>query len=479
VWLATLAMPAAATLELIVQDAASGKEMPARIHLRDAEGKVVRAPGLPFWRDHFVMPGRARVELPAGPCTIEIERGPEWSVFHTNLTLSTAGQTNSFALRRLFDLRREGWYAGETHVHRPPHEMELLMQAEDLDVAHSITWWNTMATWKPRPDPSPWRDFDGGRVFHDASGEDERDGGALLFLDASRPLPITSGTKHFPSSLTFAKQGRANGIQWIDAEKPFWWDFPMWIAHGVIDTVGLAHNHMHRGGVLNNEAWGRPRPPGPYPGPQGNARWTQDIYYHVLNAGIRLPPSAGSASGVLPNPVGYNRAFVHLEEPFTWKRWADGLKAGRSFVGNGPLLRVKANGQWPGHVFRFTGPSKIRLEGRLDSRDPIAALELIQRGKSTRITLPSEFEAEESGWFLIRAIADVPHTFRFASTAPFYVEVAGKPMRPHADSVDFFRLWCRERIDYLEKVPDLDPVRRQEVLTPWKQALEFWSRRQP
>ena len=28
------------------------------------------------------------------------------------------------------------------------------------------------------------------------------------------------------------------------------------------------------------------------------------IYYHLLNCGLRVPPSAGSASGVLPNPVG-------------------------------------------------------------------------------------------------------------------------------------------------------------------------------
>ena len=29
-----------------------------------------------------------------------------------------------------------------------------------------------------------------------------------------------------------------------------------------------------------------------------------------------------------------------------------GLKMGRVFVGNGPLLRVRANGELPGHTFR-------------------------------------------------------------------------------------------------------------------------------
>ena len=46
----------------------------------------------------------------------------------------------------------------------------------------------------------------------------------------------------------------------------------------------------------------------------GVGYWVQEIYYHLLNCGLRVAPSAGSASGVLPNPVGYNRVYVHLPE---------------------------------------------------------------------------------------------------------------------------------------------------------------------
>jgi hypothetical protein len=65
-----------------------------------------------------------------------------------------------------------------------------------------------------------------------------------------------------------------------------------------------------RSGVMTNEAWGRPRERRRLPDPQGNGHWTQEIYYHILNCGLRLLPSAGSASGVLPNPVGYDRVYV-------------------------------------------------------------------------------------------------------------------------------------------------------------------------
>jgi hypothetical protein len=58
----------------------------------------------------------------------------------------------------------------------------------------------------------------------------------------------------------------------------------------------------------------------------------------VLNCGLRIPPSAGSGSGVLPNPVGYNRVYVHLDEQLTYDGWWQGFKQGRSLVTNGPLL---------------------------------------------------------------------------------------------------------------------------------------------
>src|SRR5262249_705740 len=79
-----------------------------------------------------------------------------------------------------------------------------------------------------------------------------------------------------------------------------------------IDSIGLANNHMCRDRMYEDEAWGKPRIAERLPAPLGNGYWSQEIYYHVLNCGLRIPPSAGSASGVLPNPVGYDRVYVHV-----------------------------------------------------------------------------------------------------------------------------------------------------------------------
>jgi hypothetical protein len=463
-------------VHLTVMDASTRQPMPARVHLRDAAGNPQRAGALPFWHDHFVCEGQVTLDLAAGNYSFEVERGPEFSQakgsFHV-VGNETARITAT--LKRMANLAAEGWWSGETHVHRPTQSAELLMRAEDLHVAQFITWWNRTNPWTnaplPRQLPVP---FDGNRFYHHLSGEDERDGGALLYMDLSPPLEITAGARHHPSSLTYAKQARERGAGWIDAEKPFWWDFPLWVAHGVADTVGIANNHLHRGGVMDSEAWGRPRDRAAYSGPQGNGRYTQAIYYHALNCGLRLPPSAGSASGVLPNPVGYNRAYVHVEGDFSYEQWRESLKAGRSFVSNGPLLRCRADGQLPGHVFKSEQPFEVRIEGRLDSRDPIDTVELVCNGSTERIRLPHRFTMHESGWFLVRAVADLTNTFRFASTAPWYVEIAGRPMKPRADSVQFFLDWSRERMAKLDALIEVNASQKAELLQPWREAESFW-----
>lgn len=150
------------------------------------------------------------------------------------------------------------------------------------------------------------------------------------------------------------------------------------------------------------------------------------------------------------------------------------MREGRVFVSNGPLLRLWANKELPGHVFKSARPQQIRLEGKLDSRDPIASVELVRNGRVQKIKLPYKFTADESGWFLVRAIADVTNTFRFASTGPFYVEIGSRRMPVQRESAQFFLDWVRERAKNIEAaVPD--PEQRAEALEPVKAAEKFWE----
>ncbi len=474
----------AATLEFTVNDAA-GRRLPCRIHVYDKDDQPQRPKELPFWNDHFVCPGKASLELPAGTYRFEIERGPQYERQIGLAELTNGGvQQIQRKLKRIADLAAEGWYSGDLHVHRPIEQMELLMGAEDLRVAPTITWWNENNLWAGRPLPeNPLRQFDGNRFCDVMAGEDEREGGALMFFGLRRPMEITGSTREYPSPMKFIEQARkAEGV-WIDIEKPFWWDVPLWLADGRIDSIGLANNHMCRSTMFPNEAWGRPRDEKRLPPPLGNGYWTQELYYHMLNSGLRVVPSAGSASGVLPNPVGYNRVYVHLDGEFTYDKWWQGLKAGRSFVTNGPLLICRANGQLPGHVFSAKqGDSiDIELDISLTTLDTVPKIEIVKNGRIVESRSPDQrgrmaVTFDRSGWLMVRAIAENPRTFRFASTAPYYIEIGPIERRISRRSARLFLDWAEERAQRIKQNLK-DPAKLAEVLAFHQRAIEFWQQK--
>ena len=473
-----------AQLKISTLDEETGEPMPARLHLTDVNGDPLlkSVSQLPSFRNHVSSPGLARFEVVPGRYLLIVERGPEWVPVSESISISSdKGSTSiTVTLRRLVNMAREGWWSGETHIHRPIDQVELLMCSEDLHFGQVISWWNQNNPWNTDPLPSPLiRRFDTNRFAQWIAGEDERDGGALLYFNLKQALDVTAGRKQFPSSLVYAKAGETAGA-WIDIEKPFWWDVPMWIANGIGDSIGIANNHHYRHGMLENEAWGKPRDTIRLPNPQGNGWWTQEIYHHLLNCGIRIPPSAGSASGVLPNPVGYNRAYVHFEGEPTMDKWFEGMKAGRVFVSNGPLLRVRANGQLPGHVFR-TDKDFINIEllGAVDSNDPIDRIEIVHNGQVMTHPFPGSIPIHESGWFLVRAIVSKKNTLRFAATAPFYVELGGERLAPQQnESAQFFIQWCEERMTSLRANAALSSNQKEEILQPWHAALAFWNAKQ-
>jgi hypothetical protein len=241
--------------------------------------------------------------------------------------------------------------------------------------------------------------------------------------------------------------------------------------------------------MLASEAWGKPRDESRLPNPRGNGFWTQEIYYHILNSGLRIPPSAGSASGVLPNPVGYNRVYVHLgsERNLSLESWFHGLAQGNCFVTNGPLLRVRADDRIPGATLKVVdgSPRQIKLAIDLTSIDRIETLEVIYNGHvakripcadQTEQRLRATITLDGPGWMLIRAIAEVPETFRFASTAPWYIESETRKNQISKRSAQFFLDWVDERIERVQKnVKDHDQLR--SVLEPHQKAREFWAAR--
>jgi hypothetical protein len=351
-----------------------------------------------------------------------------------------------------------------------------------------ITWWNNRNVWAGMPLPDKTLHAHDGRYFDVMAGEDEREGGALMYFGLKQPLDIATDSREFPSPMAFVSAAREQDPDvWIDIEKPFWWDVPVWLASGQVNSIGLANNHMCRSRMYETEAWGRPRDDERLPPPRGNGFWTQEIYYHVLNAGLRIPPSAGSASGVLPNPVGYNRVYVHVDGDFTYEKWWEGLAAGRSFVTNGPLLTCTADGELPGRELAMEddGPITVRIAGELITRDPVpeieiihngAVVETIETGGATSFSFEREVTFETDGWFLLRAITDMERTFRFASTAPFYLRGESRSRRISRESCQFFLNWAQERAERVRKNVE-SAEQERAVLEHHESAIRFWIER--
>ena len=476
------------------------------MHLRRTDGRPQKIKGYPSFDDHFVFPGRITLKLPKGGYKFELERGPEYVTRSGHFMIEHfADDEKEVDLRRFVDMAADGWFSGDLHARRPPRDIELLMMAEDLHVVPVAAWWNDKVLYggKSSGIKSPVKQqaglsvvrFDGNRFYSLSAGGIVWPGGEILCFNLPQPLLRSKPQSEFPSPLELLQKargdidkqdgadGREAGRFWVDVTRPYWWDVPMLVAMGQIDSIQIAHGNICRAKTIDNEQGGHPRDKTRYPGTLGNAHWSEAIYFNLLECGIRLPPSAGSGSGTSPNPLGYNRMYVHVEGPFSYEKWWQAFAAGRVTITNGPLLSPSVDGRLPGHVFYFeqgkTPDFEIGLT--LSTRKAISYIEIIKNGqveKSIRFDqyraggrLP-KLEFDASGWFLIRAVTDLPETYRFAMTAPYYVQIGEQP-RISRRAAQFFLDWVYERARQIRKIED--PAQRAALMQAHRQARDFWQ----
>ena len=471
-------------LELIVVDRDTKEPIPCRMHLKTAAGRPRLVPKTPNWHDHFVVPGKITLKLPLGNYFFELERGPEYLDRGGHFTIQRfSDDSKQVDLKRFVDMSEHGWWSGDLEVHRPVRDIELLMQADDLHVVPLVTWFNDKSQWKSKSPPDELLvRFDGDRFYHLMAGGHARAGGTLLYFNLLAPLALAAAGPEYPPPTKYLASARDHENAWVDLNRPFWWDLPMLVANDQIDSIQVAHGNICRDTVAGNEAGGKPRDKVLFPGKWGNARWSHAIYFHLLNCGLRIPPSAGSGSGVAPNPIGYNRLYVHVDSEFTYERWWENFKAGRVTVTNGPLLRPTVHGQLPGHVFYGEPGQQLNLEIglTLSTREPISYLEIIKDGQVEHSVRLSDYAKtgklpkvhfDRSGWFLIRAVTDLQETYRFAMTGPYYVEFDNGP-RISKRSAQFFFDWVYERARQIQLT---DPTERAAVLEPHRKARDFWQ----
>jgi hypothetical protein len=223
---------------------------------------------------------------------------------------------------------------------------------------------------------------------------------------------------------------------------------------------------------------------------------TSEIWYRLLNCGFRLPAAAGTDAmanyASLRGPVGLVRVFVKTGPVFDHDRFLAGLKAGRTFVTNAPILEFALAGKEPGDTLRLpAGRRAIEARASLRSSVPIDHLEVIGNGKVVA-TLPlagdrrawrgtARIEVERSGWYLLRAYADAParpilDLYPFGSTSPVYVEVAGGAAGSPEDAAYFVR-WIDRLVASAGARDDWNaPGERQAVMKSLEDARAVFGR---
>ena len=488
----------AATITGRLVDEGTGRTVAGRVYLQAADGTwffpesaTAEGSAVRYARTNWLNPQSLevhttlsahpfRVELPAGAYTITVERGKEYRPLIRPLEVGSDPLDLRLPLHRWINLAERGWFSGETHLHRTTEELRNIVLAEDLNVAFPLSFWVTKAFAAPTAgDRNMAGEFSAELVRLDDThviwprnteyeiftvGGRQHTLGALFLLN--HRSVFTNGV---PPWGPVAAQARAEGAL-LDMDKLDWAFACLLPPVTGAQLYELANNHLWRApfAFTNYVSFAPPYLHPPYGSQRGNERdwtlYTFGMYYTLLNAGFRSVPTAGTANGVHPVPAGFSRVYVHQPEGFSYDGWLKGLEAGRSFVTTGPMLFATVNGRDPGESFKaVAGPAKYRVAGTIVSEEPLAFLEVLHNGVAVCTIMPqnrptptgaretvfdTELAMDGSGWLAVRGWEERPDgRFRWAHTAPWFVEVPGRPLQPRREEQDFLVGRMRHEIE--------------------------------
>jgi hypothetical protein len=449
-------------LKLVVKDGATGKPTIARISLKEDKGRFHAPPGSLYrslrGRGHYYCDKRAEFTVPAGTYRLTAYRGPEYKVQSSEIVVK-AGQAREVTveLERWIHLAKSGWYSGELHIHanygygswyNTPETMRQQCVGEDLNVCNFMVANSDADVVYDRPffrgGPDPlstdenilyWnQEFRSTLWGHMTLVNLEQLVEPIFTGFAGTTNPHDSPTNADVAERTHWQKGVVNythvsqGDDWLKtpyAAK----SIPIDVALGRIDTLDI------------------------------NATWQASVplWYRLLNCGFRVPATAGTdvfLNRIASNLPGGDRVYVHIDGPLGYKGWIDGLKAGRSFVTNGPMLTFTVNGKEPGALLKAGEKPRVRVKATARSRFALTKAEVVHNGKviatakladeKRLATLDQEVELAGGGWLAFRA--DGPGTIDTATPTqnahsnPVYVESRGV-LRRSAEEARAFLKW--------------------------------------
>ena len=475
--------------------------VPARIVIQEDDGKFIAPPGSLYrllnGDLHFYTDGDLHLELPSSVYTLKVFRGPEYKPEITKFSVTTGEVTGVHVkLERWTNQAADGWIGGENHIHanygygqwyNSPATMLEQIAGEDLTVANFMVA-NSDSDgvfdrefFLGRPDPVS---TDAHVLYWNQEFRATIWGHMTLLNLKHLVTPIFTGFKNtthpydFPTNAHIADHTHEQGGL-VNYTHP---------AHSLQDPYGTAYSAKEMpvdvalGKIDTLDVMG------------SNHQATYPVWYRLLNCGLKIPASAGT--DVFLNRVnsrlpGSDRVYVNCGvNKFSYQAWIDNLRAGKSFVTNGPMLRFTAGGQEIGSTIKLDNPGKLRVQGEVTSQYPLEKLELILTGKPIatvtaskenplRLTLDQEIDIPASGWLALRARG--PRGERqaasesFAHTSPIYVEVKDQALKSTEDA-KYFITWI-ERLHTDVRKRNRIPAGQQAVVEKQlAEALEFYKK---
>jgi TolB protein len=472
------------TLRIIVTDSATGRAVPARISVTGSDGRSF-APD-DAWRyaddafdrsqrkleiGYFQTTGESVLTVPAGELSVVVIRGLEYEREIRPVHVAPGHPAVvRVPMHRIANLASDGWYSGDVHVHmnyggtyrNDPAHLKTQARAEDLRVIENLIVNKEqrvpdISYFTGRLDPVSDSSF---LLFHGQEFHTSYWGhfGVLaprshILLPGYAAYVNTPAASLVPTNADVADLAHAQGAlagyvhpfdtypEPADTTQPLTDELPTDIALGKADYMEIVAFSDHRA--------------------------TARVWYQLLNCGFRIPAAAGTDAmanyASLRGPVGLNRVYVHVDGPLTHDSWLAGLKAGRTFATNGPLLGFTMDGHPIGDVIHFdsTGRHTVHVHARLRSIVPVDHLELVSRGQViwsaeggshplTSADIDTTVVVDASGWYTLRAWSGhatppIMDIYPFATTSPIYADVAGERVRSPSDK-QYFLTWLN-RLD--------------------------------
>jgi hypothetical protein len=191
----------------------------------------------------------------------------------------------------------------------------------------------------------------------------------------------------------------------------------------------------------------------------------------------------------LRGPVGLNRVYVKAEEELDASVFEDKLKAGKSFVTNGPIIGFNMGEANPGDSI-IINPDGQRFfySGFLRSNVPVTKIEIIWNGEVIEsrsekkpmksMDLSGNITVKGSGWLLMRAWSDkadpnLPDLYPYASTNPIYIKsTAMNPQQKPA--AEYFIKWISRIESKINTLNFRNDAEKQAVVKDIQRAKSYY-----